>query len=199
MYNSILIFLSSALALISPFIYARAILKGEAKPHRTTRFVLFIIAALSTATLFANGNTLAVWLAGATLIQGAIILGLSIKYGMGGWAKIDLACLAIALLGIVVWQTTKNPVLGLYCSILADFTGMVPALIKTYRFPKTEIAAFFALDILAAFLSLAASQSFILENISYPIYIAAINAIMVALILWPRPKTVLEGHDRSAQ
>ncbi len=199
MHSPILIFLSSALALISPFIYARAILKGEAKPHRTTRFVLFIIAALSTATLFANGNTVAVWLAGATLIQGAIILGLSIKYGMGGWAKIDLACLAIAILGIIVWQTTKNPVLGLYCSILADFTGMVPALIKTYRFPKTEIATFFALDILAAFLSLVANQTFTLENISYPVYIAAINTIMVALILWPRLKTAPGSNDHNAQ
>ncbi|MBP6945002.1 hypothetical protein KBD61_01260 [Patescibacteria group bacterium] len=197
--SSLLIFLSSTLVLISPFIYARAILKGEAKPHRTTRFVLFIIAALSTATLFANGNTVAVWLAGANLVQGAIILGLSLKYGMGGWAKIDLACLAIALIGIIAWQTTKNPLIGLYCSILADFTGMVPTLIKTYRLPKTEIATFFALDIFAALFSTLATHQWTMEQLAYPLYIGLINAIMVTLILWPRPKTVPVSNDHNVQ
>jgi hypothetical protein len=118
---------------------------------------------------------------------------------MGGWTKIDLACLVIALIGIIAWQTTKNPIIGLYCSILADFTGMVPALIKTYHFPKTEIATFFILDIFAAFFSLLATSNWSSEQITYPVYIGAINAIMVALILWPRPKTAPESSGHSVQ
>lgn len=201
--STLFILLSSTLALTSPLVYAHAIIRGEAKPHRTTRLVLLIIAALSTATLFANGNTIAVWLAGATFLQGLLIFLLSLKYGMGGWAKIDLVCLAIAIIGILVWKTTNNPILGLYTSILADFIGMVPALIKTYRFPHTEIATFFALDILAAGFSLLATQTVTVENTAYPIYIGMINAIMVILILWPRKrrttKTDLATHVQDGQ
>ena len=105
-------------------------------------------------------------------------------------AKTDIVCLCIALIGIVAWQTTKNPLLGLYFSILADFTGMVPSFIKTYRFPKTEIATFFALDFFASIFSLGATRIFTIENIAYPLYILFANAMMVVLILMPRRKTI---------
>lgn len=181
--QTIFIVISSCLALISPLIYARAILKGNARPHRTTRFVLLLITALSTASLLASHNTVAVYLAGISFFQSIIILTLSVKHGMGGWAKTDILCLCIALIGIVVWQTTKNPILGLYFSILADFTGIIPTIIKTYRFPKTEIATFFALDFFASIFTLLAIRTFDTQNIAYPIYILLANAIMVALIL----------------
>ncbi|HEV8590856.1 MAG TPA: hypothetical protein VGQ55_02055, partial [Pyrinomonadaceae bacterium] len=129
---------SSVCALISPIIYARSILNGVSRPHRTTRLVLLIISMLSTAALFAQNDRVAIWLAGISTLQAIVIFALSIKYGMGGWAKLDLACLGIALIGIIVWQVTSEPILGLYFSILADFTGMVPALVKTYRLPHTE-------------------------------------------------------------
>lgn len=102
---------------------------------------------------------------------------------MGGWSKIDKLCLVIALSGIVLWQTTKDPSLALYASILADFVGMVPALIKTFRFPETEIWTFYALDVLAGFFSLLAVKSFTLQQFSYPLYIILINMLMVVLSL----------------
>ncbi len=104
---------------------------------------------------------------------------------MGGWEKKDLLCLLIALMGIILWQTTKNPVIALYASIAADFTGMVPALIKTFHFPKTEIWTFYALDTVAAIFSLLAVKSFTLQQSSYPIYIMVINLAMVSLIIRP--------------
>lgn len=184
------IFVSSVLALISPIVYGRAILRGEAKPHRTTRLVLLIITILSTASLLANHNTVAVWLAGVSTLQAVVIFVLSIKRGMGGWAKLDIACLGIALIGILAWQMSKNPAVGLYFSILADFTGVVPSLIKTYRFPKTEIATFFALDICASFFTLLALRTYTPADIAYPIYILLINATMTLLIISPRKAVV---------
>ncbi len=184
--STLFIILSSILTLVSPLFYARAILIGEAKPHRTTCLVLLIITALSTTSLLASHNTVAVWLAGVSTLQSIVIFSLSIKYGMGGWEKMDVICLIIALIGIIVWQTTNNPILGLYFSILADLTGMVPSIIKTYRFPETEIATYFALDSMAGIFSLLAVGSFIFADISYPIYIFLINALMAVLVLLPR-------------
>lgn len=181
--KAVFIGISSLLALISPLVYSRAILKGEAKPHRTTRFVLLLITALTTASLFAQQDTVAIWLAGVSTIQSIIIFVLSIKHGMGGWSKIDLLCLIIALSGIVLWKTTSSPTLALYFAIAADFTGMIPALIKTYHFPKTEIWTFYALDVAAALFSLFALSSWTLHEFSYPLYIMIINFAMVLLIL----------------
>ncbi len=183
--SSLFIIISSALALISPIVYSKAILKGEAKPHRTTRFILLLITVLATASLFAQGDKVAVWLAGVSAIQSIVVFVLSLKFGMGGWGKIDLICFGIALLGIFLWQTTSNPLLGLYASILADFTGIIPALIKTYRFPKTEIVLFYLIDVFAALFNVLAVEQFTVAQASYPIYLMIINLAMVLLIIRP--------------
>ncbi|PIZ42775.1 hypothetical protein COY34_02230 [candidate division WWE3 bacterium CG_4_10_14_0_2_um_filter_42_8] len=182
---SVFIVISSLLALISPIVYSIAIFKGEAKPHRTTRLVLLLITSLTTASLFAQKNQVAIYLAGVSTIQSIMIFTLSLKRGMGGWSKTDMLCLFIALIGIALWRITENPVVALYCAIGADFTGMVPALAKTYKFPKTEVWTFYLLDVFAALFSLLALKKWTLEEYSYPIYIMFINLAMVILIVRP--------------
>jgi len=182
---SVFIVISSLLALISPIVYSIAIFKGEAKPHRTTRLVLLLITSLTTASLFAQKNQVAIYLAGVSTIQSIMIFTLSLKRGMGGWSKTDLSCLFIALIGIVLWKVTENPVVALYCAIGADFAGMIPALIKTSKFPKTEVWTFYLLDVFAAFFILLALETWTLQEYSYPIYIMLINLVMVILIVRP--------------
>ncbi|OGB65628.1 hypothetical protein A2296_02615 [candidate division CPR3 bacterium RIFOXYB2_FULL_35_8] len=183
--SNLFIVISSILALISPLVYAYSILKGKSKPHRTTRLVLLIITSLTTISLFFQGNRVAIYLAGISTLQSIIIFGLSINYGMVGYSKSDIICFIIALTGIVLWQITKNPVIALYFAIFADFIGMIPAMIKTYRFPKTEIYLFYLLDVFASFFSLLAITNRTFEEFSYPIYIMIINLVMIGLILLP--------------
>jgi len=182
---SVFIIISSLLALISPIVYSIAIFKGEAKPHRTTRLVLLLITSLTTASLFAQKNQVAIYLAGVSTIQSIMIFTLSLKRGMGGWSKTDMLCLFIALIGIALWRITENPVVALYCAIGADFAGMIPALIKTSKFPKTEVWTFYLLDVFAAFFILLALETWTLQEYSYPIYIMLINLVMVILIVRP--------------
>jgi len=182
---SVFIVISSLLALISPIVYSIAIFKGEAKPHRTTRLVLLLITSLTTASLFAQKNQVAIYLAGVSTIQSIMIFTLSLKRGMGGWSKTDMLCLFIALIGIALWRITENPVVALYCAIGADFAGMIPALIKTSKFPKTEVWTFYLLDVFAAFFILLALETWTLQEYSYPIYIMLINLEMVILIVRP--------------
>ncbi|OGG01804.1 hypothetical protein A2Z33_00890 [Candidatus Gottesmanbacteria bacterium RBG_16_52_11] len=183
--RELFIIVSSLLALISPLVYSGAILKGQARPHRTTRFVLLLITTLTTASLFAAGDRVAIWLAAVSTLQSVVIFTLSLKYGMGGWARSDLVCLITAVIGIIMWQTTRNPVYGLYFAIAADFTGMIPALIKTYRFPYTEIYQFYLLDVFAAGFNMLALTDFSFSAFSYPLYIMLINLVMVFLVIRP--------------
>jgi hypothetical protein len=187
-YSQIFIVISSLIALISPIIYSLSILKGESKPHRTTRFVLLVITSLTTISLYAQGNTTAIWLAAVSTLQSIIIFSLSIKYGMGGWAKSDLACLAIALIGIILWQTTQDARIGLFAALIADFTGMVPALIKTYKFPETETWIFYIMDTFAGLFSLLAIPNLNIDQWIYPVYILLINLVMVVFIKRPKNK-----------
>jgi len=151
--------------------------------------VLLLITALGTASLFANQDRVAIWFLSICAVCSLIIFLLSLKYGMGGWEKIDILCLVIAIIGIVVWQITDSPALGLYASILADFVGMIPALIKTYRLPHTEYYLSYIFDVSAALFTLLAIQKWEIEGYAYPMYIFVINSIMLLLILRPKNKS----------
>lgn len=184
--QTILIVISTILALVAPVVYIRSILKGGAKPHRTTRLVLLVITTLSATSLWANGSRIAFWLALAAVIGSTTIFTLSIKYGMGGWGKLDIGCLVIAFFGIVLWQLTNNPFLGLASSIVADFVGMVPTLVKTYRFPETEEWRFFGIEGVATILSLVAIGQLNFQEMLYPFYLMIINGLVTFLVLRPR-------------
>ena len=185
--HTILIVISVLIVIYANIVYSIAILKGEEKPHRTTRFVVLLIELLTVATLYAQGNTTAIYLSGIYTICSLVLFGLSIKYGMGGWEKSDLICLGIAVHGIVFWKLTHNPFLGLCFSILADFAGCVPALIKTYKHPETEVWTFYGIGLLAIVINMMAIEHWTISEVIYPVYIALVNIVMIWFIF--RKKT----------
>jgi hypothetical protein len=181
--QNIFIWASNALVFSSYLAYEWAMLKGKAKPHRTTRLVLFIIVVLGFFSMYAQGDRVVVWFLGICSVQSLIMLLMSIKYGMGGWAKEDLLALFIAIVGIVTWKITDNPSLGLYAAVIADFAGMVPALIKTYKFPKTEYWLTYVFDLAAILLTGLAIQNGGFNDYLYPVYLFSVNGLMMILLL----------------
>lgn len=181
--QSFLIWASNILVFSSYLAYEWAMIKGKAKPHRTTRLVLFIIVILGFFSMYAQGDRVVVWFLGICAFQSLIMLLMSIKYGMGGWAKEDIIALLIALIGIVTWRVTDNPALGLYAAIVADFAGMVPALIKTYKLPQTEYWLTYVFDLSAILLTGLAIQNGGFNNYLYPVYLFLVNALMMIFLL----------------
>ncbi|HUQ84923.1 MAG TPA: hypothetical protein VM077_01240 [Candidatus Limnocylindrales bacterium] len=176
LYSSSIFF---ALAYIS---YIISILRGRTKPHRTTRFVVLVVANITTLSLIAQDSSVAIWIASIATIFSWIVFLLSLKYGIGGWSKTDIACLIIALLGIYVWKITNNPQLAFFASIIADFIGMLPAFIRTYRHPRTEGIGFYAIDAVGAGLNLLAISAWLPQEYIYPLYYLFLDACMLTLI-----------------
>ena len=152
-----LLTLSTILAIIGPTIYMVSIMRGRTKPHRTTRFVLMIVLTLNFISIMAaDGNLGAKLYAGIVCFYGFAYFLMSIGRGMGGSSPFDWACLIIASAGIVCWQITGNPVLGIWFAVLADFVAYLPAFVKTWRHPSTESPWLYILSLFAALLSMAA-------------------------------------------
>lgn len=187
-----LIWASNILVFTSYLTYEWAMLKGRAKPHRTTRLVLLVITALGFFSSLAQGNTAVAWFLGVCSVQSLVMFLMSIKYGYGGWEKIDIVCLVIATVGIVLWKTTSNPILGVYSAVVADLVGMVPALIKTYRLPDTEYWLTYVFDLSAIALTTIAVTGGQFNDYLYPVYLLAVNGLMLFFILRPKliPKTI---------
>ncbi len=175
--------ISTLFALSTPFIGVRAILKGQYKPHRTTRLVFVIVTALMTLTLYFQGDRTAVYLAFVSFLLCTTIFILSFKYGVGGRSKTDFIVLFLAVLAIVLWQVSDNPTVGLYMSILADFIGFLPTIVKAYRMPHTEDWKFYASDVVAGFFSLLALNAYLFKDVIFASYILAINLLLMLIVI----------------
>jgi hypothetical protein len=180
---SLIIFISSILAGLSSLIYIISILKGKTKPQRITRFVIFVIVLLGTIALYANRDWPVFWLYVVYSVGNLFIFLFSIKHGMGGWVKIDMICLLISIIGIVVWQWTDEPLLGLLASILANIVGNIPAFLKTYEYPKTETWVYYFMGILSNGIILLAEKVFSVDKYIFPVYFIIGNTVFVILIL----------------
>ncbi len=152
-----LLTLSTILAVVGSTIYIVSILRGRTKPHRTTRFVLMIVLALNfISILAAQGNVGAKLYGGIICFYGFAYFVASIGRGMGGSTIFDWTCLVLALAGVVGWQVTNNPVLGIWFAGLADFVAYMPAFLKTWQHPYTETPWLYICSFFSALLSLVA-------------------------------------------
>lgn len=191
--RTVLLVLGSILPIVASFSYIGSIIKGKTKPQRMTRFLLVVITIIMTLSLWAGDDTSGVWLALASFIEAFLIWILSFKQGMGGRGRFDYVCLGLCIGGIVLWQATSSPWLGLVASILADMVGCLPALVKTVRLPHTEQALFYLLGSLSGFAILLAGP-FTFRAMIFPAYIMIIDFAFVVAIRWPR-----ENKSRAPQ
>jgi len=182
------IIISSLIALFSACLNIRAILQGKAKPHRTTFFIFLTINSLAFASLFAQHDSVAVYLALVNAILLLVVFLLSLKYGMGGWAPLDIACLIIALVGIALWKFTSNPALGLYSALLADTVGLLPTAKKVYLQPKTEIWEYWFLGFLSSIFNLFAIKNWTFNAYIFPLYVTFGNLLIMSLVIRPQKK-----------
>jgi len=161
--------------------YIISSLKGNTKPHRMTRFILAFVLTLNFISILASkGNLGAEVFAGVNCLQGLVIFGLSLWRGMGGKSIFDWACLGIAMIGIIGWKLSGDPIIGVWFSVFADIVAYLPAFVKTYHHPKTESPWYYLFAGLSALSSLVAYK---LEAVSiFQIYIILCCGIMICLI-----------------
>ena len=181
--KSVFLTISIIIGFITPIIGITSVIKGDFKPQRMTRFLIFIISLLFVGTLLAQGDRNGIFIAIAQLIGSFVIFILSIKKGMGGTDKFDFFILFMVILSLIIWRTTNNPTLGLIMSIITDFMSFLPALIKTWKHPETEEWKFYMSDTLASFFSLLSIKVYSLSTLAFPVYIFLINTTSVLMIL----------------
>lgn len=162
--------------------YMFDIVAGRAKPARAARLMFFILLlfALIQQHNLGSGYTLVVTL--AEFVSSALLLGLALKYGVGGLSKSDKLCYTLLAFDLVVWATTRNALLALHLTVIADFVSMWPTLEKTWRQPTSETPLFYWGGVIAPLLSIVAGADFSYAVILFPLYLSLINLLEIVLI-----------------
>ena len=174
--------LAAALAFVGLIPYIRSILEGKTKPNRASWLIWVASATILLFSYHSSGATTTIWLAAAYALIPAIIFLLSIKYGVGGYTKLDVICMAGALIGLMLWVLTDNPVVALYVNIAIDALGFMPTIKKAYLQPGTEnTTGWFIGGMLAASLNVLALTTWELKIALYPIFLLIANTTVAVL------------------
>lgn len=167
--KAVLLTISALLVIAGSSEYCISIIRGRTKPHRITRLVLLFVLALNfIGVIAAHGNPGAVLYGGIICAFGVAFFLLSWRRGMGGTSVFDRVCFVIGMAGVIGWQITGSPVLGIWMAALADFVAYLPAFAKTWRHPDTESPWLYVLSGLAA----------VISTVAYPIGVVSIFQLM---------------------
>jgi len=185
LYQPILVAVATALAILSYVPYIRSILKGKTRPSRATFGIWALISVVEVGSYTASGARSTLLLPLVYAIGGIAVFCLSLTRGVGGTQKVDLFCLAGALLGVICWVLTKNPHVALYLSMLASGFGFVPTIKKAYFQPETEDALAWSLSGVAAVLNVLAISNRVVYNYSYPLFMLVFDGLIALLAVFP--------------
>jgi hypothetical protein len=178
--------LAATLALVQAVPYLYSIVRGNTRPSRASYAIWSGLEVISLAGYISAGATHTVWAPIVIAINVLIVFGLSFHYGVGGYARSDIFCIAIAIVAVTAWTLTDNPDLAVYAGSLAGSVGYIPTLKKLWRDPHLEHALSWGIYALACFCNLFAVTD-PRAVIWIPIVASLVGGtVTTALILRPR-------------
>jgi hypothetical protein len=169
------------LSLISPIFYTKSMLAGKAKPHKVTRFIVWLASIAGVLGVIHHSNLPGRIYAYIFLARATYLLIMSLKFGFGGFTKLDKYCLVLGVVAVISYVLTGNGLLSISLGILADVIGYIPTFIKVYLHPKSEDPTFFSIEAVAALFGIFAIWQ-LKPDILFPIYFTLCSAVVVGLI-----------------
>lgn len=179
----ILGYTSALLMILSVIPYARSIFRLETKPQRMTWLIWSILTFIAFFSQLAKGGTWSLLLTAGDTLAILIVFILSIKFGVGGFRKIDILSLCGAGLSLILWYITKEPAVALFLIILTDFMGAHLTIRKAWHDPGSENWVGWAMCGLGGLLGTLAVGELNFILLLFPIYICIINSAMAIIIL----------------
>ncbi|MCL2341931.1 MAG: hypothetical protein FWC53_02525 [Firmicutes bacterium] len=176
-----LVFVGVIIYLTGIGFYVKDMLKGQAKPNRVTWFMWSVTPLIATFAAIAAGVT---WAVVPTFILGfgaLVVFTISLFKKEAYWniSKFDLGCGVLAVLALILWYMTKQPVVAIVFSILSDFSSATPTLIKAWKHPESESSSTYITGVLSTITSFAAIETFNFASAAYPSYVVILNMLIV--------------------
>lgn len=178
--------LATLIALVSYIPYFRNIFRGKTKPHAFSWLIWGIVTGIAFFAQILNNGGPGAWVTGfTTFICGAIFI-LALFKGYRKIAILDWICLILALIAIVIWIVTKNPLLSVILATLIDLIAFIPTVRKSYIEPYSETLFMYSLNGFKFVIAFLALEQISIVTSLYPLSWIILNWIFVIVILQRR-------------
>jgi hypothetical protein len=190
--NNTLAIVGGLIAISSSLPYILDTFRGKTHPNVVSWFTWMLLHAIATAAALASGAVqTAIFTAAATVSTG-IIVAVSIRYGFRRYTRFDVICQALAIVGIVVWQITDQPVTAILIVMAVNLTAALPTFRHAWQAPHRETWQTFAISVVASGIILTSIAHYNFVSLAYPVYFFVCDASIAAIILLRRRKPQIE-------
>jgi hypothetical protein len=163
--------------------YVRDVLRGSTRPHRGTWAIWCILSVVALASQRADGAGWSLFLVAALFLGTFVVVVLAVRRGVGGATPLDGALLAVAAAGVVGWYLADTATIATACVVFADTVAVVLMLPKTWRDPGSETLSTYVLGLVSVVLAAASVGALDARLLLYPVYLAAAESAVIALIV----------------
>jgi hypothetical protein len=110
----------------------------------------------------------------------AVILLLSLKYGVGGKSRFDWACLIVAGATLSLLLLTHDVLISLLLALFVDAIGTLLTIRKLKLDPFSESRSFWGIDLAAAMLAILSLKEYTVVALLFPVYVAVSSALILS-------------------
>lgn len=172
--------------IISSILYYRDIFRGKTKPHLFTFLVWSIVTTIAFLGQVVGGGEAGSWITAASALMIISVVPLCFWFGTKDITRSDTFFLVAALLSIIPWLLTKNPLWSVILVTLIDALAMIPTLRKTWRDPSTESLPAWIASEAKILCGIAALAVYTPLTWIYPVQAFTMNGVLIAIILMRR-------------
>lgn len=191
--RNLFVVLSGIISLIAYVPYAVAMIrsKGAVRPNRAGWLVWWLVDATMLWALYSAYAYSAMPMFAGFTIGSSVILLLSLKNGDMQFSALDITCIAVAVIGIVVWRmfAVDNPEVSVVANVVAATMGAIPTFVKSVQHPESEDMLTWQIFAVGGLLSVIAVSKFTLVDAFPPI---AVNLLQFGVIF-----SILIGRKRA--
>jgi hypothetical protein len=173
-------YISAFLSIVMVLPYIRDILLRTTKPERASWLIWTVLGFIAFFSQLAKGASHSLWLTGGQTVAVLVVLGLSLRYGVGGLSRRDILALAVASLGLALWYLTSEPLWALGLVIFVDSIGTLLTALKAYKDPSSETMSTWFLSGTSGIFGSFAVGEMNGALLAYPLYIVVANYLIVA-------------------
>ena len=187
-YKTILSIIAVALGFIGYGFYLRDVWRGTTRPHVISWFLWCVLELIVFFAQLAKGGGAGAYVTGMSALAALIIAITALKSPDKQIKLFDIVAFGGAIIGIVLWRLTDNPLTAVISVTVADAFAFSPTYRKSYTKPHEETLIEYGLAATKYTLALFALQSFNLTTALYPVSIICTNSAFVIMSLVRRKK-----------
>ena len=191
-YKIIFGFAAAIIGFIGLVPYIRDVFRGKTKPHAFSWFVWGLLESIAFLAQLSKGGGFGALFTALTAAVTFFIAWLAILQKDQQITLFDFIAFVGAIIGILLWVITKNPLLAVIAVAVADALGFLPTFRKAYVKPHEETLIEFALSALKWIVAIPALGALNITTWLYPASLFVTNSTFVVMVLIR--KSILRVH-----